>query len=467
MPKKNHRCFVVSFTTLSVALSVALFVFCPAVFGQESEAGTLPPNEEKIAAVADGTAAEALASWWGFNSADATDSLQAALDSGVKVLRIDKQSGPWNVTTLRIPSDIEIVIDPGVTVQAKEGAFRERDAVLLSARYQKNIVLRGSGADSVLRMRKSDYLQEPYEKAEWRHGISLCAVKNVRIENLAICSTGGDGIYVGAGGKGAPCEDVTIRGVICDDNNRQGISVISAKNLLVEGCVLSNTHGTRPESGIDFEPNDPNDCLINCVTRDCVMENNGGDGIELWLGQLKGGVTKPVSLLFENCVCRDNGRTGYYEEIIHHDNKVIQGEVTLRDCQLLGNRQAGIRSYSKSPDAHDFRLEGVTIDMNGAYENADPIRLICKNDPIHPPVRRPVGGIVWDITIIDPAGRAPISFSDDTGQGFGMFDISGKLTLKKNADDPGEVITVDEKWLAEHFPGVREVSETEEAPAAE
>ena len=180
--------------------------------GQDADTGTIPPNEERIAAVAAGSADEALASWWGYNSADATGALQAALDSGVKVLRVDKQSAPWTVTPLNVPSDIEVVIDPGVTIQAKEGEFRPRGASLLSIDQQKNVVIRGGG-DSVLLMRKSDYHKEPYEKSEWRHGITMTAVKNVRIENLTIRSTGGDGIYVGAGNDGAPCEDVTIRDV--------------------------------------------------------------------------------------------------------------------------------------------------------------------------------------------------------------------------------------------------------------
>ena len=93
---------------------------CAAAFGQEN--GDIAPNEERIAAVADGSVTEALASWWGFSAEDATVPLQAALDSGVKVLRVDKQSAPWTVTPLTIPSDIEVVIDPGVTIQAKEGS---------------------------------------------------------------------------------------------------------------------------------------------------------------------------------------------------------------------------------------------------------------------------------------------------------------------------------------------------------
>ena len=451
----------------TAAVAFAFAMGSSVAFGQESDGEVISPNAEKIAAVADGTIQEALASWWGFDSADATASLQAALNSGVEVLHIDKQSCPWNVTPLVVPSDIEIVIDAGVTVQAKEGAFQGINDFLFSVQYQKNVVFRGNGDDSVLLMRKSDYHQEPYKKSEWRHGICLRAVKNVRIENLVIRSTGGDGIYLGAGKGGAPCEDVTIKNVFCDDNNRQGISVISARNLLIEGCVLSNTRGTPPAAGIDFEPNSANECLINCVMRDCVMDNNAGDGIELWLGQLKGGVSEPLSLTFENCVCRNNDRSGFFEEFLHHNDKVLQGEITLKNCSFIGNHYPAIRLYSKSPDAHALNLENITIDMTGVDKKFAAIAMASTKVKNHPPVHRPVGGMVWDnLTIIVPDGRRPFAYSDDTKSGFGLFDITGTVTIKHSADEPGEVITIDDNWLAQNFPGVR-VAENAAENAAE
>ena len=154
-------------------------------------------------------------------------------------------------------------------------------------------------------------------------------MKNVRIEDLAIRSTGGDGIYLGADKLGTPCEDVTIRRVICDDNNRQGISVISAKNLLIEGCVLSNTKGTPPASGIDFEPNNDRECLVRCVVRDCLFEKNEGNGIELWIGKLTGR-SEPISILFENCVSRWNKKSGFFEGIYQTEGEQLQGELTVR-----------------------------------------------------------------------------------------------------------------------------------------
>ncbi|MBQ3454095.1 MAG: hypothetical protein IJG25_04445, partial [Thermoguttaceae bacterium] len=106
-------------------------------------------------------------------------------------------------------------------------------------------------------------------------------------------------------------------------------------------------------------------------------------------------------------------------------------------------------------------LENVTIDMTGVGADRAPIRLVCPADSEkRPPIRRPIGGMVWDgVTVIAPDGRAPVVFTDDTGRGFGLFDITGTITVKQSADDPGETITVDEKWLSENFPGVREPKE--------
>ncbi|MBO7722714.1 MAG: right-handed parallel beta-helix repeat-containing protein, partial [Thermoguttaceae bacterium] len=395
---------------------------------------------------------------WGFHEEDATAPLQSALDSGVKTLIIDKQSGPWNVTTLRIPSDIEIIIDSGVTVQAKAGAFREPEAYLFSVDHQKNVVLRGRGADSVLKMRKSDYRKPPYEKSEWRHGICLRSVRNVRIEDLTICSSGGDGIYLGADKKGAPCENVTIRHVVCDDNHRQGISVISARNLLIEECVLSNTEGTPPESGIDFEPNSDRECLVNCVVRGCLFEKNKGNGIELWIGNLTGH-SEPISILFENCVSRRNKKSGFFEGIYQTEGDLLRGELVVRDCLLADNNIFALRCYSKSAPAHALRLENVTLDVTGTKTLFSPIRLVVEKVDRFP-ARFPIGGMTWDVTVVDPAERPIVDYQDQTENGFGLFDISGTVTKKKSAEDSGEVITIDEKWLAEQFPGVRAPEET-------
>jgi polygalacturonase len=112
-------------------------------------------------------------------------------------------------------------------------------------------------------MWKEDYQSEEYRKAEWRMGISLRGCSDVTVEGLSIEKTGGDGVYIGATQEQPFCRDVTIRDVECVDNHRQGISVISAENLLIENCLFAKTDGTAPQAGIDLEPNGPDERLVN------------------------------------------------------------------------------------------------------------------------------------------------------------------------------------------------------------
>ena len=243
---------------------------------------------ELVQEVLDGKRTEALASWWGFNAEDSTQFLQAAIDSGARKLIIDRQASDWITLPLKAASNQEIVLQDGVVLQAKKGAYLGRSDALLSLRQCENVVIRGEkpGVKAVLRMNKADYQKPPYEPAEWRHGLSILSSSNVLVEDLTIEFTGGDGIYLGVCKAGVTCSAVTIRRVLCYENHRQGISVITARNLLIEDTIMRDTNGTAPQAGIDFEPNLANEELTNCVMRRCICEGNAGDGYEFYLPNL-------------------------------------------------------------------------------------------------------------------------------------------------------------------------------------
>ena len=122
--------------------------------------------------------------------------------------------------------------------------------------------------------------------------------KNIKVLGLTLALSGGDGIYLGVSKTGVPSENVVIKDVICDRNYRQGISVISARNLLIENTIMRDTGGTPPAAGIDFEPNEASERIVRCVMRNCVAENNQGDGYVFYL---------PAHSLPDNeseCTCR-------------------------------------------------------------------------------------------------------------------------------------------------------------------
>ncbi len=242
----------------------------------------------------------------GFNPTDATQCVKNAIATGDKKLTFRKMSGPWIVGE-QIDFTVDgqtVVFDSGVEVAAKQGAFVNPGHCMFRI-LADSVTLSGYGAS--VRMRKADYLdRSKYEYSEWRHAVATRGAKGLVIEGLHILQSGGDGIYVAPGLSGGATQPGTyssgvIRDVVSDDNYRQGISVISAKGLLIENSVFMNTDGTPPEDGIDIEPNSEDDFVEDIVVRNCKFLNNSGNDIGIALYAFYGPLDKDVSITFEEC----------------------------------------------------------------------------------------------------------------------------------------------------------------------
>ena len=307
-----------------------------------------------VAQVRAGTCTEARASWWGFDPADSTAQLQAALTSGVARLVVDKMPSPWVVTPLKGASNLELVLEPGVEIQAKPGEFRPKGACLLTFAGCTNIHIVGYGA--TLRMRHEDYMKPPYEKSEWRHALCIRSCRNVLVEGLTLADSGGDGIYLGCHGAPHRNVNVTIRDVLCDRNHRQGISVISAENLLIENTVMRGTFGTPPAAGIDFEPNHPSEVLKNCVMRNCRAIRNQGAGYATWAGQLNAS-SEPIDLRFENCTALGN-RSAFFFATDSRRGRSVRATLALSNCSFDNPESGRAINIRENPYSATF----VSID---------------------------------------------------------------------------------------------------------
>lgn len=282
-----------------------------------------------VTAAAAAAAAEGVvkASSFGFDPVDSTEILQKALDSSAKKIVIDARPSPWITRPLFARSNCEIVFERGAEVVAKKGEFRGKNDSLLTLRRCENVKISGYGA--VLRMHRADYAAAPYAKAEWRMSLNLLSCRNVMIEGLTLVESGGDGVYLGVDGGNGPCLDVVLRDLVCDRHYRQGISVISARNLLIERCPLSNTGGTAPAAGIDFEPNRPSEELAGIVMHDCTVTGNSGKGVQFYLGQLTA-ASKPISVKIVNCRSTGNAQ-GFW---LGHGRRhaFVRGGVECENC---------------------------------------------------------------------------------------------------------------------------------------
>ena len=98
------------------------------------------------------------ASDFGWNAANATAALRAAISSGASKVIIDRQDGDWIVEPISFKcSNQEIVVADGVTVRALKGAFKQiGDCLFNIPRGVSNVVLRGEGTATIA-MNKRDY----------------------------------------------------------------------------------------------------------------------------------------------------------------------------------------------------------------------------------------------------------------------------------------------------------------------
>lgn len=301
------------------------------------------------------------ASSFGFDPVDATKCLQAAINSGAAEVIVDKMPSPWIVSPIKGRSNLKLVFEPGVEVKAKKGEFMDGGENLFNFAGRCNVTLVGPGA--VLSMNKADYQKPPYTRSEHRHLLNFgSGCRNIIIDGLELRSSGGDGIYIGAGHYGY-CSNVVVRNVTVDGHFRQGMSVISVDDMLIENCRFVNTKGTPPAAGIDFEPNFRTHRISRVTVRKCLFDNNEGAGINFFLYGLNSHSHK-TSVVVEDCLSRNNA-CGFNFCGNSQDGDGVLGSIVCRNCTLDGNRGAGYAYTKGSGKCMDIVFENCRVRPEG------------------------------------------------------------------------------------------------------
>ena len=403
---------------------------------------------------------------FGYDAADATAIVQKALDSGAKKVVFDAATGPWTVGPVFVRGDTVIEFEEGSQLLAKPGEFLPVRSALINLVSVTNVTLRGLGSGATVRMRYDDYFKPPYQSGEWRHALNVMSSVNVTVENLTFADSGGDGIYLGTAVRGCPNENVVIRKCVCDHNNRQGISVISARHLLVEDTVVKNTRGKPPQAGFDFEPNSADEVLEGCIVRNCVSENNKGNGYEFFLSRMTAR-SRPVSVRVENCIARGNNCSVSVGAATDRADDFATGLVHFRNCSFQDAKSAGIYVFSKPSDAVQLRFDDCEISgCKAGWMGAD---VQLRNMGLWQPY---VGGMAFNNLRIAQTslnhpwfGYHEQSFSPVPAAGY-----AGTVMLTDAKGAHRRVVTLDEKWAAENLPAprplaLRELPIPKQAPA--
>ena len=394
-------------------------------------------NLEAIADVQSGKSSVANAAWWGFNPEDATETLQAAIDSGAKRLVVPNMRADWIVRPIRLAGNQELIFEPGTVISAKRGEYRGRGDSLFTAQDVENLTIRGYGA--TFRMWKQDYITGlvleqmgwnrwygPYEKAEWRMTLAIRGSKNVTVAGLTLEDSGGDGVYVNGSKERSYSENVHLRDIVCNNHYRQGISIISTENLKVDNCSFSNTWGTPPCSGVDIEPDKSEQRIKNVVFSGCQFMDNAGDGIEIFLAHTTD-ASDDVTMRFENCYISSQHGTGIRVSKVRDAGP--GGSIEFDNCTVESTVGFGIKVQEKSAKGARVTFTNCSV-INAASDPEfggewSPISLSLPQTNIV----ETMGGIDFiDCFVEDSHDRPAVEFTQPQSD-FPLHDVTGTVTV--------------------------------------
>ena len=232
-------------------------------------------------------------------------------------------SAEWNKGALQLYSNTKLILNGTVTLKANN--YTECYVLLIKDAH--NVTVIGQGA---LIGDKDEHLGS---KGEWGMGIDISNSQSVVISDISISNCWGDCIYVGGNSR-----DVNICNCILSNARRQGVSVTSAKGVVIEDCFISDISGTLPGCGVDIETN--KECVVSDVTIKNLTITRCTSGIET-NGHAKN--SKVTGISIENCqitdikggkhiVCYNTSDTEI--KSCSFDNSVKRA-IKLQDCERV------------------------------------------------------------------------------------------------------------------------------------
>lgn len=418
-------------TSLSVMCHICVALMCILIAPLDMWAASEMPrhgnNSQAVQRVESGELTTADASWWGFDQKDATNALQLAIDSGAATVIVPNMGKPWMLRPIQLRSDLELVLEDGVELVAVPGdAYRRGTTCLMRVDNASNVTLRSPGR-AVLRMQKHEYMNDT---SQWRHCLGVFSCTNVLIENITFADSGGDGIYLGNLRKDhSPwvCENVVVRNVICRNNKRLGMAIISGKNVLIEDCEFNENMGVAPDGGLDIEPNDAREMLVDITVRRCRAMDNRRTGVNINTTNLTSS-SQPVSILIE-----DSYTSGALWadglSVIDKSDDPVQGTVRFRRCTIEGNHASNVRITDKRADGFRAIFEQCRIIQNKTGPRRS-VQYVVGMPPIAfitSGADTPLGNIHFDDCVIEQDYDHPLFVFQD--QAAPVSDVTGSLVV--------------------------------------
>lgn len=182
------------------------------------------------------------------------------ISNGIYNIKLDSK----NECCFNLNSNTELIIDGAIILEGNQ----LENYQILQIKKKGNVKVHGSG------ILVGDVETHLGKTGEWGMGIAILDSDNIEIRDLTIKNCWGDCIYIGQVGydKSSYSQNVLIDNIICQSGRRQGMSIISGKDIYVTNSQFIDTGSikfTAPGAGIDIEPN----ILGNTVVDNIVIEH--------------------------------------------------------------------------------------------------------------------------------------------------------------------------------------------------
>jgi parallel beta-helix repeat protein len=288
----------------------------------------------------------------GDGSHDDTAAFQAAVDSlPASGGTVAVPAGRYLIDprqSVRLRSHVHLRLDSGARLQAKPNTAERAYVVLVERASDVEI----SGGEIV-----GDRDAHLGTTGEWGHGVMIRASSRVTVRDIRISRCWGDGMSVGGvklgNGESMPSTDILIQHVTCRGNRRQGLTIGGSRRVRVLDCEFSDTHGTKPEYGIDIEPDYPGRVEGVRIER-CIVRGNRGGGIQVY--------RRVSDVSIRDCTIEGNGYGIYLQDTSvgliagnriggnAHVGVAVRGETS--DYRIGENNFAGNSRRAMPPAKH-------------------------------------------------------------------------------------------------------------------
>ena len=209
--------------------------------------------------IADDTAAFAQAA----NAIRTAGKGRVIVDDGTYLIDADVDGGRG----IQLPSNCVLEMSSGATLRAKPNSLARYGIVCLNDVNNTHVI--GGHIEGERGAHRGT-------AGEWGMGIWMNSARNCSVRGTTISDCWGDAVCICSvePKSGTECQDIVLDSIKCDNNRRQGVSVVAARRVSILNSFFTRTSGTAPSAGIDFEPDVGSAVVEDCLVQNCTFGDN-------------------------------------------------------------------------------------------------------------------------------------------------------------------------------------------------